>query len=87
VTLEDEGNAKKYEPLMYKKFVAVKTSLDARALITTIRNRQRALHFLEALTYRKYVSLQHSLKVCHVSSRTSTLSRLSCSDDCPTDTK
>ncbi|XP_070173548.1 serine-rich adhesin for platelets-like isoform X2 [Littorina saxatilis] len=50
---EDEGNARKHEPLMYKKYCAVKTSAEAKTLLSTIRHRQRALHFLEAMTYRK----------------------------------
>ena len=77
VVFEDEANARKHEPLMYKKFCATKTSAEAKTLLITIRNRQRALHLLEAMTYRKYVALQHSLKVRPESDVTTLRSSLS----------
>ncbi|KAL8597485.1 hypothetical protein ACOMHN_047712 [Nucella lapillus] len=60
----DEEQTRKHEPLIYKKYCAAKTSAEAKTLIGTIRNRQKALHVLEAMTYRKLVALQHNFKVC-----------------------
>ncbi|KAK7478293.1 hypothetical protein BaRGS_00030445, partial [Batillaria attramentaria] len=63
VNLDVEGEARKFEPLIYKKYCATKTGSEARALLSIIRSRQKALHYLEAMTYRKCVSLQHNFKV------------------------
>nr|KAG5693050.1 hypothetical protein BaRGS_028810 [Batillaria attramentaria] len=62
VNLDVEGEARKFEPLIYKKYCATKTGSEARALLSIIRSRQKALHYLEAMTYRKCVSLQHNFK-------------------------
>ena len=48
---------------MYKKFCSVKSALDAKNLVVTIRNRQRALHFLEAMAFKKYVAYQHGFSI------------------------
>lgn len=63
VTLDDEATARKHEPLMFKKYCALKNVPEAKCLITSIHNRQKALQLLEAMTYRKYVVFQNNLKV------------------------
>ena len=44
-----EAEVRKREPLFFKKYNAIKTSSDAKNMMHTVRQRQRALQYLELM--------------------------------------
>jgi len=58
-----EKFAKRKEPLYYRKYSNVKTADDAKNLMDSITQRQKALSNLEIMTYKKYLNLSHELKI------------------------
>lgn len=68
-----EAEAKKREPVLYRKYVHAKSATEAKDLLMAIRHRQTGLHFLELMTYTKYLELTHSLKQGKVKKRTSAM--------------
>ncbi|CAC5413202.1 unnamed protein product [Mytilus coruscus] len=59
ITPESESDIRKKEVLCYKRYSNIKTVVDAKSVLTMIRQRQKALKTLEILTFKKYWSIAH----------------------------
>ncbi|XP_041349578.1 uncharacterized protein LOC121368883 [Gigantopelta aegis] len=57
-----EGDIKKREPIMYKKYLAVKTTQDVNQYLNLLQNKQKTLMYLELLALRKHASFQFGQK-------------------------
>lgn len=70
-----EMEAKKKEPLFYKKYNTVKSASDARSLLENVQQKIKALQYIELLTYNKYLDCKHDLKSNFVMHRSAKLSK------------
>ncbi|CAG2206401.1 uncharacterized protein LOC143067674 [Mytilus galloprovincialis] len=59
ITPESESDIRKKEVICYKRYSNIKTVVDAKNVLTMIRQRQKALKTLEILTFKKYWSIAH----------------------------
>lgn len=57
-----EADAKKKEPVLYKKYTNIKSSNDAKNLLTLLQQKIRAMQYLELLTYNKTMEYRYGLK-------------------------
>lgn len=62
VTEEAEKEVRRKEMIYHRRFTNIKTTSDAKNLLSVIRARKHALDQLELLTYRKYVEIQHEIE-------------------------
>lgn len=70
-----EIEAKKKEPVFYKKYLNVKTAMEASDLLANVRQKLKALQYIELLTYNKYLECKHETKSSSVMHRSTTLSK------------
>ena len=68
-----ETEVRKKEPMYFKKYSNIKNANEAKNLISLVRQRQRVLHRLEVMTYRKYLDILHGLKSPDVKLKSSLL--------------
>ncbi|XP_045201668.2 uncharacterized protein DDB_G0284459-like [Mercenaria mercenaria] len=70
-----EMEARKKEPVFYKKYNNVKSASEANNLLTNLRQKIKALQYIELLTYNKYLEHKHDVKSCSVKHRSGALSK------------